>query len=203
MRDLQETLSQVRAKLGHSGYRGVKEEDTKATLINPVLRALGWDLEDLHEVRHEFKLKPGDKPVDYALLVQHKPRVFIEAKALAENLADHKWANQIMGYATVAGVQWVVLTNGDEYRIYNAHAPVPVDDKIFRIICIADEGKCVGETLELLSKEQLQTKKLEALWNAHCVDRQIRPVIEKLFDPDPDPSLVNLLRGRLGSSCNP
>ena len=36
-----------------------------------------------------------------------------------------------MGYAIVAGVEWVVLTDGNEYRIYNTHAPVPVAEKLF------------------------------------------------------------------------
>ena len=58
--------------------------------------------------------------------------LFVEAKALGGNLNDRRWANQIMGYAAVAGVEWVVLTNGDEYRIYNSHATVPVEQKVFR-----------------------------------------------------------------------
>ncbi len=31
------------------------EQDTKAALISPVLRALGWDVEDVEQVRHEYR----------------------------------------------------------------------------------------------------------------------------------------------------
>ena len=37
-----------------------------------------------------------------------------------------------MGYASVAGVEWVVLTDGNEYRIYNSHATVPVEEKLLK-----------------------------------------------------------------------
>lgn len=71
-------------------------------------------------------------------MVLREPRLFIEAKSLGENLDVRRWANQIMGYASVAGVEWVVLTNGDEYRIYNSHAAVPVDEKLFRVVRVSD-----------------------------------------------------------------
>jgi hypothetical protein len=123
--------------------------------------------------------------------------LFIEAKALGGDLTDRRWSHQIMAYAVVAGVEWVVLTNGDEYRIYNAHAPVPVEDKMFRVVHVTDTEPSVEETLDLLSKGQLQRRQIEALWSAHFVDRQIRPVIEGLFSPAPDASLINLVRKRL------
>src|SRR4051794_4604676 len=112
---LQEVLAQVRERI--TRYRGsapINEQNTKAALIDPVLRALGWDIEDVDEVHREYKVKSADNPVDYALLVLRTPRLFIEAKALGDNLNDRRWASQIMGYATVAGVEWVALTNGDE-----------------------------------------------------------------------------------------
>jgi predicted type IV restriction endonuclease len=86
-------------------------------LAYPVLRALGWDVGNLEEVQQEYKRRPRDKPVDYALLLLRTPRLFVEAKSLGQNLSDRRWANQIMGYATVAGVEWVVITNGSAATI--------------------------------------------------------------------------------------
>jgi len=124
MPSLSETLAEVRRRIQQSSRRHLNEQNTKATLIEPVLQALGWNVEDIEEVQREFRLKKRDKPVDYGLLVLRTPRLFLEAKALGENLDDRRWANQIMGYASVAGVEWIVLTDGNEYRIYNTHAPV-------------------------------------------------------------------------------
>jgi len=195
--ELSEALEKVRRKI--TRYRGqqVNEQNTKAALVQPVLRALGWDVEDIEEVQREYKRKPRDKPVDYALLVMRTPRLFVEAKALGQELSDRKWAGQILGYATVAVVEWVVLTNGDEYRIYNACAAVPVEEKLFRAVRLTDADSPAEETLVLLSKERISGNEIERLWNAHFVDRQVRAVLERMFSADPDPSLVRLVKKRL------
>jgi len=193
MTDLASTLAQTRERvLRHRGAT-IGEQNTKAALIEPVLRALGWDLEDLDEVRREYRRTPGDNPVDYALMILRTPRLFVEAKGLDENLDDRRWAGQIMGYAVVAGVEWVVLTNGDEYRIYNAHAAVPVEEKLFRGIRLSDEGARAEDLLELIAKERMKENWIDALWKAHFVDRQLRAAIETLFSSAPDPSLVRLI----------
>jgi predicted type IV restriction endonuclease len=193
---LRETLDQVRRRISRHASRGINEQNTKAALVEPVLRVLGWDLEDLEEVNREYKRKRQDKPVDYALLVLRTPRLFIEAKALGRNLEERKWANQIMGYAAVAGVEWVALTDGNEYRLYNSHATVDVDKKLFRAVRLTDEGSAAEETLALLSKEQMRENRIEVLWKAHFVDRQVKAVLDSLFSGDPDPSLIRLLRRR-------
>lgn len=202
MSELQETLQLVRDRV--SRYRGMplNEQNTKASLVDPVLRALGWDTEDLEEVHREYKDKSIDKPVDYALLVLRTPRLFVEAKSLGENLNDRRWANQIMGYASVAGVEWVVLTNGDEYRIYNSHAPVPVDEKLFRSVRVSDDPSRSADTLELLSKSHIESNLIHTLWTAHHIDRQVEGVVRGLFAEEPDAALVRIIRGRL-PSLNP
>ena len=131
--------------------------------MQPVLRALGWDVEDLEDVQREYKIRKQDKPVDYSLFLLRTPCLFVEAKALGENLDDRRWANQIMGYAGVAGVGWVVLTDGDEYRIYNSHATVPIEEKLFRTIRISVDPSAAAETLQLLSKKRMQENEIEVL----------------------------------------
>lgn len=195
--ELLETLQNVRRKIARYRGQGINEQNTKATLVQPVLRALGWDVEDIEEVQREYKRKPRDKPVDYALLVLRTPRLFVEAKALGLDLSDRRWANQIMGYASVAGVEWVVMTNGDEYRIYNACAAVPVEEKLFRTVRLSEADSRAEETLALLSKDRISGNEIEVLWNAHFVDRQVRAGLEKLFSADPDPSLVRLVKKRV------
>ena len=196
MPSLAETLEEVRRRIARNGKRSINEENTKATLIEPVLRALGWDIEDVDEVQREFKTKPRHKPVDYGLLVVRTPRLLLEAKALGERLSDHRWVNQIMGYASVAGVEWVVLTNGDEYRIYNTHAPVVVEEKLFRSVRVSEDDGSLVQTLELLAKNRIEENRIEVLWRAHFVDRQVRGAVEALFSSDQnDMLLVNYIAG--------
>ncbi len=192
---LRDTVEQVRERIQR--HRELDEQNTKASLIDPVFRSLGWDMEDLDEVRREYKQRPSDGPVDYALFVAGEPRLFIEAKKLGSNLADRRWASQVVGYATTAGVEWVVLTDGNEYRIYNSHAAVPVEQKLLRSVRLTDGDDQDLAGLELLSKAQIHERNIDAVWRAHYVDQQVLSVLEGLFTPEPDPSLVRLLGKRL------
>jgi hypothetical protein len=196
MNDLALALTNVRARIAKFGGQTIGEENTKHALIEPVLRALGWDVEDLDEVRCEYKLKQADNPVDYALFVHGGLRLLVEAKALGENLS--KYAHQIMGYAGVAGiVEWIVLTDGNEYRIYNAYAPVPIDQKLFKRVAVASDEPGLTDTLGLLSKAQLQGTVIDDLWRAYFVDRQVKKAVEGLAGLDAPADFVNLVRKRV------
>jgi hypothetical protein len=176
----------------------IGEQNTKAALIDPLLAALGWDIEDIDEVSREYRRKPQDNPVDYALFMLRSPRLFVEAKGLEKDLSDRKWISQILGYATVVGVEWCILTNGDEYRLYNAHAPVDVEQKLFRVVCISDsdQEEHTLDTLELLSKEKMGNNLLNVLWKAHFIDRHVSRVLGELLQND-DASLIRLIRRKL------
>ncbi len=184
-----ERLRQRRKRIG--------EQDTKGSLIDPVLSALGWNLRDPDEVSREYRRKPQDNPVDFALFLLRSPCLFIEAKALNTNLDDRKWAAQTISYAAVVGVEWCVLTNGDEYRLYNVHASVPVEEKQFRQVQISDAIKMeyTLDTLDLLSKDKMGENSLSVLWKAHFIDRRVKGVLDDLFR-GLDRSLVALVRKR-------
>jgi Restriction Enzyme Adenine Methylase Associated len=200
VRDLLDTLKQCVERLDRYRRPGqrVGESNTKAGLIEPVIAALGWDILDPDEVHREYRRRPADNPVDYALLLSRTPRLFIEAKGLGENLDDPRWANQIISYAAVAGVEWVALTDGAEWRVYNAHAPVPVERKLFRTVRIAEDLEAAFELLALLSKDNMRDNRLQELWRGFFVDRQVRAALEELFNAgEPARDLVTLVIKRV------
>jgi predicted type IV restriction endonuclease len=163
----------------------IGEQNTKAALIDPLLSALGWDLQEIDEVRREYRRKPQDNPVDYTLFLNRTACLLIEAKSLEKDLGDRKWISQNISYAAVLGVKWCVLTNGDEYRIYNSHAEVDVDEKLFRKVRISDgEPKFIIDTLVLLSKEKMRGSLLDEMWKAHFIDRRVRIAFERLLGED-------------------
>jgi predicted type IV restriction endonuclease len=194
------TVRALRARIAQARARsaGVNEENTKRVLITPLLEALGWDVFDLDEVQNEYRTKPQDNPVDYAMFLRRSPVLFFEAKALGQAVTDRRWVGQNVGYASVAGVDWCVLTNGDEYRLYNAHAPVDADEKLFRAVRLSDEAQHdhTVETLALLSKAQMQDKQIDALWAAHFVDRRVKAALEALLAGDD--ALVRLVARTAG-----
>lgn len=175
----------------------IGEQNTKIMLIEPVIAALGWDLYDPEEVNREYRRRSADNPVDYALLLLRTPRLFVEAKGIGENLDDPKWTNQTISYAAVAGVEWVALTDGARWRIYNAHAPVPAEEKLFRAVDIAADTGDAVEVLDLLSKDNMRENRIQELWQAYFVDRQIHTVLTGLFSgTEPPADLVGLVAKR-------
>ena len=196
-KNLQDTFTKVRKRIQQYRNRDdrIGEQNTKAALIEPILSCLGWNLEDIEEVSREYRYQTKDNPVDYALFIRREPVLFIEAKALGKNLDDRKWTIQMLSYATAAGLKWCVLTNGDEYRLYNAHAPVDVEQKLFRKFEIAGskDQEYALNTLELLSKDKMSEKAIATLWKADFVDRRVKTILKTLFE-NQDKSFVRLLK---------
>lgn len=196
---IRETVETLRKRIKRYTDRGLGEENTKASLIDPLLGALGWDIHDPDEVHREYKSKPKDKPVDYALKLLRTPQLFIEAKGLGKNISDRRWVSQIISYAAVAGVEWCVLTDGDQYRIYNATAPVDAEDKLLCEITITgtDTARTVN-VLRMLSRSSLDGEALPNYWRAHFVDRRVKDALTDMVTTA-DRSLVRLLRKRVGA----
>jgi predicted type IV restriction endonuclease len=199
MSTLNDAVKLVRSRIEkHASSKSMNEQNTKASLIEPILRALGWDVEDVDEVVHEYRRNQSDNPVDYAMLIMRTPKLFLEAKALSKNLDDARWAHQVLGYAGVSGVGWAVLTNGDEYRIYNTHATVPVESKLFHSVRISDPKSPVAEVLSLLSKDQLQENTIDVLWKAYYVDQQVGEILADLFSNEPADEFIGMIKAKSG-----
>lgn len=114
---LKEKIKKYQSELSQS------EALTRYTLIDPLLRALGWSTDDPEQVRPEFSTEVG-RP-DYALLVGGKPHIFVGAKSLgkAEDL------NKLATYSVNQGVPYFVSTDGSRWEIYDTFKPVPLAEK--------------------------------------------------------------------------
>ena len=97
-----------------------------------------------------------------------------------------------MGYAAVTGVEWVVLTNGDEYRIYNAHAPVPIEEKLFRSVKVSDDGLQAADTLALLSKARMRDNLIATLWKSSLSITRSKGHFKLSLAPVPTPRSFGL-----------
>lgn len=162
----------------------VNESNTIRALITPMISALGWSIDDLDEVQSEYRHASTDNPVDYALFLDGTPALFIEVKALDEKLDDRKWIIQTLNYANACNVEWAVLTNGAEWRVYNVHAKAEAEGKLFYSAHV--DSTDIEETarrLAMLSKDAMAPKRaLDQMWREASVDRAMRKVIEGLPD---------------------
>ena len=105
---LQKRIEQHRPALSQS------EALTRYALIDPLLRALGWDTADPALVTPEYTV--GNGRADYALLGGgDKPQAFIEAKRLDETLESPRNVEQIFTYALTQRVKYAGLTDGNRW----------------------------------------------------------------------------------------
>lgn len=97
------------------------EAVTRAVLIDPILRALGWDVANPAMVEVEKPISAGGKSgvLDYYLNAE-KPLI-IEAKKLDEPLESH--FVQLVGYAYTLGVEAIFITDGLKWSYYTNMTP--------------------------------------------------------------------------------
>jgi hypothetical protein len=191
---LVQAIREAVAKVQRFQDRNLGEQNTKASLIEPILEALGWDTRDPDEVHREFKPTSKDSPVDYALSLFRKPRLFVEAKGLGEQLSDRKWIAQVLGDAVVAGVEWCILSDGDEYRFYNATAAVDAEEKLFcQIRLTTGPEENAAKTLNLISRMNMEENLLDVLWSAYFVDRRVKQALQEMV-ATPEKGLVRMIR---------
>lgn len=93
-----------------------KEQNTKATFIEPLFEALGWNTRDPSEFDRESSLIKGR--VDYGVLLDKQYKFFIEAKPIVP-LDLNKDTKQALGYGVNSGHNWVILTNFEKLIIFN------------------------------------------------------------------------------------
>lgn len=122
--NLREVLSQVqKAAAAYQQNLKSNEDATRAALVDPVLRALGWDIGNPNMVEVE-KTQGGANPskVDYALFDDSSQiKAIIEAKSLSQNLSSH--GQQLVKYAFGFQVTSLFLTNGLVWHHYDKFSP--------------------------------------------------------------------------------
>ena len=121
---LMKTLQERIAK--HGGALRKSEALTRYALIDPILRELGWDTSDPAQVVPEYAVSGGH--ADYALHVDGKSQIMIEAKSLGATLDDA--VSQGIGYCIQEGTRYLALTDGESWRLYEAHRQVPMPEKL-------------------------------------------------------------------------
>ena len=130
----------------HRVHVSKNEIRTRNILVDPVLRALGWDVSVLDEVEVEYGA--GKYRVDYALLgTDGKPVVLIEAKRLDEGLNSKR--TQMLTYCTEVGVRYGVLTDGNCWDLYDLWQDKSMDERRILQVIISSREPAIAAWLLL------------------------------------------------------
>lgn len=170
LNDLMDCINALKERLqSHYAVLHENETRTRMALIDPLLRVLGWDVSDPAMVLPEYKVNGGF--ADYALLLPDgKPAAVIEAKRFGESLAAHRV--QMVTYATMAGIGYAGLTNGNHWLLYDILKPGQLDEKQMLNVTLAVEP---AHAVAL---------KLLILWRSNMASGQPVPASEPIMGAD-------------------
>ena len=121
---LVETVEKLQERIrAHRPLIGSFEVRTRASLIDPILRALDWEVGDPTQVTLERAIAEAGRP-DYALLgPMGKPVLLVEAKKLDDT---HEPMEQVIGYVIGENtkhrdykIPFCACTNGDVWKVFD------------------------------------------------------------------------------------
>lgn len=150
--DIREYVKTIPDKLEHID----SEETTKIALITPFLRLLGYDTADPSVVKAEYTADVGTKQgekVDFAILDDGEPVVFIECKPVTRELSKDN-ISQLFRYFSITNVQIGILTNGVDYLFYTTAEDNRMDDNPFLEINMLNLSKKDIVELEKFVKDE-------------------------------------------------
>lgn len=108
---------------------------------------------------------------DYIVCIEDVPRFIVETKAITEALENH--IPQAKSYAIGLNVNFIVLTNGKEFLIFD------VNHLIFKVETIEKLDLKFDIVKEILSKESIKTKKPIEILQSIDYDRALNESLEE------------------------
>lgn len=129
----------------------INESDT-VTIITDIFENI-FGYEKLTNITSEYAIKKTY--CDLAIKTEGNLKFLIECKAIGLNLKSD-FIRQATNYAANEGVEWVVLTNGIKWQIYNIEFTQPVENKLiaeFDFLELSSKNSSDFELLYYLSIE--------------------------------------------------
>ena len=113
----------VRERLArHRRYLTGHETRTRILTIDPILRSLGWPVDDPSRVLLEHR--DNGSRLDYVLLdPEGNPLAVVEAKRVDQDHSD-RLRGRVSGYAVALGVPFAALANGARWEAWQIVAGV-------------------------------------------------------------------------------
>ncbi len=220
---IKETIEMVveRIKQNRTLYEQ-SEMQVRESIVNPILRGLGWNPENPEEVQHNISTEEGIP--DYSLLKNNKKVLFIEAKKLSVSIVKREVMRQIANYCFGEGMEYGVLTNGSIWVLFRAFQEgTRLEERIAWKADIENEDiTATIRKLNTISKENIENIEtlveklqiLDKIWQSlrdeprHLV-KGLTPVVDNLIrerypDYEFDPSEIeDFIKERVKELASP
>ena len=166
--------------------RDINESDTVEILTDILETVFGYD--KYVELTSEYAIR--GRYCDIAVKIDDNVQFIMEAKAVGIDLKENH-IRQAVDYAANHGVQWVILTNGLEWRLYRLRFEKPINYDLvhsFDFLTLNPKKQQHQEQLFLLSREGLEKDVREEFYEK--VQIVNRFIIGNLILAEPIPKLI-------------
>lgn len=162
----------------------INESDTVTIITDMLSDIFGYD--KYTEITSEYAIKKTY--CDLAILVDGKANLLIECKAIGLTLKDD-FIRQALSYAADAGIDWVVLTNGIDWKIFKVLFSKPIEKELvytFDITGLNPKKESDLEMLFYLSHEATSGKSKNTLEELHIQKQLVnRFVVGQILCTEP------------------
>jgi type I restriction and modification enzyme subunit R-like protein len=143
--------------------RDANEGDTRMLVNRMLTDVLGYD--EFAELTTEYQVK--GEFADYGIRIDRDLVAFVEVKRVATKLGA-KHLRQAEMYAVNEGVEWIILTNGAEWRAYHLSAGLPVEIDLALEVSLVGDDTLAQKSGQLfyLSRDSLKRRQIDELWKA-------------------------------------
>lgn len=198
-------LSKISAQIHTQRHLMQHNEDaTILVSIQPFIRALGYDTQNLTEVFPQYNAdakSTGGEKVDYAILHNGMPIVFIEAKAANISLNESNWKQLYNYFNAEVGLRFGILTNGIKYRFYtDLQVRNIMDKEPFLVIDMLRPDKGLVNELEGFTKTGFDPERIINGARKRQIMRLLSEEIERPSDALIRHFAVQVHSGRMSAS---
>ncbi len=186
-------IEKIRLKIPEFKSKNINEAQTKEWLIKPFFELLGWDFSNSDEVVPEDDDSTGKRP-DYCFYINKKPKLLLEAKQINNSLDDNKMITEKMNYCSNSQVPFLIITNGELFRIYYSELKGSGRDKLLQEFSILDDLD--DEIIEKLQKSSIENDNLLNYAKNIFILTNIKKTIENLFQ-SPNKKIVDIINEKL------
>ena len=174
--DLREYVERSRDALGDAADLSLR--NTELRLVHPFLSALGWDVHR-PEVEADVSVPADRDPVDYALVVEGRPAVFVDVTACSDPL-DEAGVDRLGAALSATDVDWGILTNGRSF-VFLARGGSGVERVRCRLADLPDHQDVVATYSKSAAESRTTADAERATAARRLVDRR-EAVVERLTE---------------------
>jgi len=172
-KDIKKTILEARNLIEAIAKADSNEAETRKRIDHILEKLLGYDT--FKHLTSEYEIRGAGDTVhcDIAIQLDHeeesKPEMFVECKRVNINLTQ-KHIGQAASYAINYGCEWVLLTNGKDWKLYHITFGQPPQTKLIESWnLLNDDPLVLAKKFEIISYKNVKNKGLDTLWEKRNV----------------------------------